>query len=243
MRILIVGDSGAFHRARFGQLLEQAWPWQLRLRFPQADLWVRSQPGCLVDKVVEQVALFGASLALFDFVIVQVGVGDSCPRPLPLVMWNVLRWLGGMRLGKLINQHYPMLLRFYHRSWTSESVFRNSLLSIRTQVHAASTSTRVLFIPIVPPCKHLAAMSAGAYAAAQRYNEIIHEVARAPIGGSAAVLDDFLDECSEDFILEDGHHLTPAGHALLATHVNRAVHASASTGHNLGASLARSEAA
>jgi lysophospholipase L1-like esterase len=229
MRVLIVGDSGAFHRARFGQSLEQAWPWQLRLMSPKTELWVRSQPGCLVDKVVEQVALFGTSLAVFDFVIVQVGVGDSCPRPLPLVVWDVLRWLGGMKLGKWINQHYPVLLRFYHRSWTSESAFRNSLLNIRVQVHAASSSTRVLFIPIVPPCKHLAAMSARAYTAAGRYNQIIHEVAGAPIGGSATVLDDFLQECSEDFILEDGHHLTPAGHALLAKHVNRAVHASAST--------------
>jgi lysophospholipase L1-like esterase len=215
-RILIVGDSLSFNREHTGQGLEECWPWLLKTSMPGADVWVRSEPASLIDAALAQVRLFESSLALFDGVIVQSGISDSCPRPIPHWLHLILGRLGNGKLQRLVNRNYRLLLRFASNSWTSEEKFRKTLLDIVTRVTPTST---VLFVPIVRPCKKLTAKVPGSARAADRYNAIIHDVCEEHGAGRALVLSDFEDACSEDHVLDDGHHLNALGHRLLADQI------------------------
>ena len=212
-RILILGDSLAFHRARDGQRLEECWPWLLKAQLRTADIWVRSEPAGLIHRTLAQVRLFGSSLDLFDMVIVQAGITDSCPRPIPYWLHLFLGRLGDGWLQRFVNRHYRLLLRARRQTWTSEDKFRTTLVQILEAVTPTST---LVFVPIVRPCKKLAAKAPGAAVTAERYNTIIRTVTETYGSGSARVLDDFAAACSADFVLDDGHHLNAAGHRLLA---------------------------
>ena len=215
MRILVVGDSLAFHRPWEGQTLDQCWPWLLKTRLPGADVWVRSEPASLVERAVVEVRFFESSLALFDLVIVQCGITDSCPRPIPYWLHCALGRMWDGKPQKFINRKYRSLLRFHHKSWTSEKKFRLSLAEIVSRV---TPTSRVLFLPIVKPCKHLTAKAPGVSDAVGRYNSIIREV-----GGHGRVLNDFHRICTEEYVLDDGHHLNASGHRLLADHIINAL--------------------
>jgi lysophospholipase L1-like esterase len=221
MRILVVGDSLALHRAPAGQSLDQTWPWQLKLLFRDADVWVRSEPGALVNRVLEQLACFEGSLELFDLVIVQAGINDACPRPMPYALHRLFGWFGHRGLQKAIRRNYARLLKLYSRPWTSETNYRTQLCRIVATVRDASPSTRVLVVPMPRPCKNLVKKIPGSPAAVERYNRIIDEVVTESGSDTVAALAAFVDDCSDEFILADGHHLTAGGHRLLAEHISR----------------------
>jgi hypothetical protein len=214
MRILIVGDSLSFTFA--GQTLDQCWHWLLKTSLPQSDVWVRAEPDSRVDTVLAQLRLFQSSLFLFDLVIVQSGIVDSCPRPMPYWVHRFLYKLGNQTLKRLINRNYQTLLHFRRKSWTSEARFRTVVTDIVERVIPTST---VLFIPIVRPCNRLLWKAPTSVAATERYNAIVRETCEAHGAGRAHVLSGFNATCTGEFVLADGHHLTAAGHRMLADHI------------------------
>lgn len=221
-RILIVGDSLAFHRPPFGQKLEECWPLKLKELVPQADVWVRSRPAILVKKVVEEFAQFEDSLYLFDYVVVQSGINDSCPRPMPHFMHVFLGWIGSQFLKKVINKNYKILLKIYCRCWTSEKKYRERLQNLVDRAAKANSKLKVLFVPILPSCKSLAEKVPQSVNSIPRYNSIIEELcSSAP---NAKFLKKFSLALNEDLIIEDGHHLNATGHHLLAKHIVEEMH-------------------
>ncbi|GAC1313680.1 MAG: hypothetical protein NVSMB2_01940 [Chloroflexota bacterium] len=219
-RILVIGDSLSLHRSRDGQTLDETWPWQVKSAVPGAEVWVRSQPASLVQAAVAEIRLFESSLHLFDLVIVQAGITDSCPRPLAHWSHRLLGHVANGALQRLINRHYALLLRLRRKSWTSPADFRAALTDIAARV---TPRTRLMFVPIVPPCKKLSAKVPGVGEAVDRYNAIIREVQATHACGRVTCLTDFGTSCSAECVLDDGHHLNARGHELLAELIARAI--------------------
>src|SRR5690348_17066455 len=93
-RALILGDSLGAPRPHRGQTLDVTWPVLLKKSFPQLDVWQRCRAGGMSNEVRKEYNLFSDSIDAFGLVVIQVGIGDCCPRPYPLFLEQFLLTYG-----------------------------------------------------------------------------------------------------------------------------------------------------
>lgn len=159
-----------------------------------------------------------------DILILQVGVVDCAPRPIP----GWFKWLLGHSPGPVRKPFVSFLHHNRARLMNMGFRFRTTGPAKFTRVlgkwlaRAAAEFSRVYVLNIAPTTPEMEAHSPGLSAAIVRYNGLIAETV-ASLGVDNVHLVDVHarimeeDEGLERYINpEDGHHITAAGHRMYA---------------------------
>jgi hypothetical protein len=224
MKLLILGDSLAFPRYHKNQKLEDCWPVLLQKSFSNALVWNRARSGSTVldvqDELKKLVGFFGDSKQ-FDFVMLQVGIVDCCPR-------------SNSEFDRAISKYlldFPKFGVFLHNKYLEYSSFVRKKMGIDFPKVSLVTYSRnlkkviqmcmliskqIVLVTIPRPCKYLVVNEPGVLNLYFGYNHEMIEVARTQ--ANCIFLIDWPDN-SNDFILEDGHHLSNEGHQYLARQI------------------------
>lgn len=219
MRLLVLGDSLSFGRPNHDIGLEMTWPFLIEGQTVRTTM--RSRGGALIDdikiEVDRLVSYWGVQSTLkrpFDAVIIQQGIVDCCPRPLPRCASNIIRRIP---LGSF-NERAFIPRRFW-RPWTSltDFQFKSSQISVEAQNLAA----RVYWLEIARPSHHLLSNCGDFSADVGSYNAVLN-------AGSGSFLPLWSGGDPSPHLLPDGHHLSPAGHQHVAATVLNCVVSSAS---------------
>ena len=212
-RILVVGDSLPFGRPTSSEPIDvpESWPELLVRDDPELRLYLRARGANTSREVLLDIAQTRGyySAQYFDRAIVQVGIVDATPRPMPLFASRVIGlgptdWLGD-RIERRINRS-----RTFYRLWGRPKVSVSRFESYLTGIvrNLAECSKEIVLIGLQPPSTSLQA-KVGAYSV-QPYNDVLRRVAssstKAPT--AAAILNLPLHK--------DGYHLSRRGHESLA---------------------------
>jgi lysophospholipase L1-like esterase len=218
VRILILGDSLSFPRPHRGQPVATTWPTLLKAQLPAADIWLRAQPrSCILD-VLKELSFFTDSLPDFDVVIVQTGIVDCAPRPYPRWLYKLIEtFLGMAKLRRIERFAHEHLLWMYNRPWVGTREFVRAVQEIAATVRQRNPRARTVFIPIAAPSRTIVQSLPGIDHAAAAYNKILlREIAALGSAHSCQCVDPFAQADPFDVTIEDGHHLSVAGHRLIA---------------------------
>lgn len=218
MRALVIGDSLAIPRPKRGQHLSATWPALLKEKFPDIDVWQRCRPGVLCYEVLREFNLFTESLDAFDFLVIQVGIGDCCPRPYPHVVYRVLQALHWENVIKKINSWYPFLLRFRAVPWFTPQKYFDHIDEIATVALQQNPHISVSLIAIGEPSRELLRKVPGIEKWVPRYNTQLERIADKH-GARVSFINPYAGTPLSEVFLEDGHHLTVKGHQLVAAAV------------------------
>lgn len=225
LRIVVAGDSLAWPRLGPSPVYgTDVWPTLLESELCQAGLSVRvlnhSKQGRTLPDLVRDCASV-VELWLPDWVIVQVGIVDCAPRVFDRWQRELMNMPGfpsilRRALVKFAAVNRARITRLRpHVRYTSPTAFRDAILQL------AGCLTRVcgrnvIVLPILETVPTHAQRSAGYNEVVRQYNElwqlgclqhgwrfVSHEsvVRRQPLG---------------TLLLEDGHHISAAGHATFA---------------------------
>lgn len=222
-RALLIGDSLAAPRPKRGQPLDCTWPALIKSACPHIDVWQRCRPGIVTDEVLGEFHLFSESLDAFQYLVVQTGIADCCPRPYPLWMNKLFLFLGGRSLVNRISKMYPWLLKFRSRSWLTPSQFGGYLEEVVRVSLERSPAMQVILIAVGEPCNRLLETVGPTSIAYQRqFNQAMNDLAaRYADRGAVQFIDPYKDHLPSDLFIDDGHHLSTDGHRLIAQEILR----------------------
>lgn len=233
--IYVYGDSLSMPRAVLGIRLTDTYPELLAESIREATgrrviVWNRSG-GALTIRNLQQ--SYFNDFPYFDpserqMLILQFGVVDCAPRPLPRLLRGVLsRAPRNIRepVVHWLHEHRAPLLRAGVRfQIVGEKPFREKLLAwIR---HATAAFDRVILIGIAPINAETHEQSPGFSIAIKRYNGIMAETVRTVAAENLSFIDvhrEILEGGIGRLIDRDGHHLTLAAHAFYARLLSRFV--------------------
>lgn len=212
-RALILGDSLGAPRPHRGQPLEVTWPVLLKTAFPGLDIWQRCRAGSMSNEVRKEFNLFSDSIDAFGLVVIQVGIGDCCPRPYPLFLEQFMLTYGFRRLQKRLNSLYPTLLKLRSRPWISVDGFIANIRFMIDTTRERNPDARICVVKIGPPCGEFVQKVHDVPVYAARYNHALENLCRsygphAPL----TLIDPYRNLRPEDAFIADGHHLTQTGH-------------------------------
>ena len=102
MEILVLGDSLAFGRPKYGIGRHQTWPYLLSKEL-DCGLQIRAKGGATMGDVVNEAGFLnrywfaGVKARQFDVAFVQAGIVDCCPRLLPRCLYGYAKRVPGFR--------------------------------------------------------------------------------------------------------------------------------------------------
>lgn len=171
------------------------------------------------DQLASDTTYFGDREA--GVLVLQSGIVDCAPRPIPHSVRTVIEHAPApvrTRVVRFLHDHRAHILGagiVFRR--TPPAQFERRFAST---LEAAKRSARAVFVMnIAPTTPEMDAHSPGLSASIERYNELIARVASGAgtevvhIDVHRAITDRSIEECVNP---HDGHHITPAGHALYA---------------------------
>jgi len=217
LRALIIGDSLGAPRPHRGQNLDSTWPVRLKTKYPQIDIWQRCRAGSMSDSVLKEYHLFSDSISDFDLLVIQVGIGDCCPRPYPLFLEKFIMAYGFRRLHKWLSSLYSTLLKFRSKPWISRREFAANLKQMIDTTRERNPRAKICVVKIGTPHGEFVrkVWNVREYAAA--YNETMEELCRSyGPDSTVASIDPYLGFEPEELFISDGHHLTICGHRAVA---------------------------
>lgn len=173
----------------------------------------------LYDSYINDCSYFG--LKKSQIIIIQCGVVDCAPRPIPKKTRNLLGKLHGRirtPISKFLHLLRPLLLGsgIFWRL-TDEGQF-STLLS-RWLDHAEHNYNHVYVINIAPTTRATSSHSPGLEDSINSYNELIKSAVGKRTGVSLIDANSVISKSNgiEDFIAKsDGHHINMRGHRLYA---------------------------
>ena len=234
LRSLIIGDSLPVPRPHRGQHMNSTWPMLMKKEFEEIDIWQRCRAGNMSNDVLKEFGMFSDSLDCFQSLIVQVGIGDCCPRPYPLTIHKFLLTYEFAKLLKFINSYYPPLLKIRSKPWISPQEFESNIRFITDTTKKRNPSTSVVLIAVGPPCNDMVVKAPGVAEMAVQYNQILRSISESySKDGGVSFIDPYVGLVPEPLFLADGHHLTVEGHQVVAKAMRphfEALRASSSTG-------------
>lgn len=227
--VRVYGDSlslprvqdGIGHRDTYPELVVDG----IRHCFPglSVSLYNRSGGGMTINALYERYlhdcSYFGNSSG--QVLIVQCGIVDCAPRPIPAAIRNLI--------SKLPSPIRATVIGFLHRarphllkaglSWRLTTPKHFARLLSRWLSHAADTFERVYVVNIAPTVPTVAAHSPGLADSITVYNELIREsIAACPLRSVVLVeINAAITEAERGTSYvngADGHHITREGHKL-----------------------------
>jgi lysophospholipase L1-like esterase len=216
-RILLLGDSLGVPRPYRGQPIDATWPVLLKLKFTSLDIWQRCRAASYSHDILKEFHCFSDSISAFDLVVVQVGIGDCCPRPFPLFFHYIFQTCLSAKANKKINSWYPFLQKIRSKPWISVDLYIRRMKEIADLTLERNPNASVVFIRIGTPCHGLLAKAPGVERYVERYNSALEQLCRS-YGEHSRVsyLDPYLGYETEKLFIDDGHHLTVLGHQAVA---------------------------
>lgn len=216
-KALLIGDSLAAPRPHRGQTLDRTWPELIKSRFPEVDVWQRCRAASMSDDVLREFHLFSDSLDFFHFLVVQVGIGDCCPRPYPYFLHRMILALAPPAFIRWINAHYPYLLKIRAKPWISKLQYVKNLRDMATTAHERHPEMRITFIAIGEPSHSFLQKVPGIVQFQRDYNSAVRQmVEQLHLPGRVLYLDPYSSHDPKDIFIDDGHHLTVTGHRIIA---------------------------
>jgi len=210
MEILVLGDSLAFGRPKYGICRDLTWPYLLSKRLG-CDVQLRAKVGGGMIDVANEVQSLndywfeGLKARSFDITFIQAGIVDCCPRLVPRRFYGYARRAPGFcRLERSPRAHSILA-----RPWTSESRFVKALSGIMKILPNISKAS--FFVEIAKPANYLIENVGDFSDVVVSYNEMLRKLA-----GSASLVQWQTVNSGEIHLLPDGHHLTALGHQAVA---------------------------
>lgn len=230
----IYGDSLSLPRASVGIGYRDTYPELVLARCRSLNtpvaLYNRSDGGAAVTdlqaRFVADSGYFGESAD--DVAIIQAGIVDCAPRPIPYWLRQQISKLPGHARAPIIRVLHHNRARFIRagRTWrrTTPTVFGRTM---RTWVHdAAQRCAHVYVINIMPTFDAIERHSPGFNKSVSLYNGLIAD-AVAGSGAHVTLVDVHAHTLAAPDGLDrwvhpgDGHHLTVAGHQMYADQLCR----------------------
>lgn len=210
MEILILGDSLAFGRSKYGIGRDLTWPYLLGKEFG-CGLQVRARGGASMVDVAKEAHslneywLGGVESRKFDITFVQAGIVDCCPRLAPRSVYPYVKRMPGFRNL----ERNPSAHKLWARPWTSKTRFHKALSKLSRTL--SSISNLSFFVEIANPVNYLLKNVGDFSYEVSNYNDILVKVA-----GSQSLVNWQAESSEKIHLLPDGHHLTVLGHQLVA---------------------------
>jgi len=222
LNLFVYSDSLAFRRTGQSHDLRFLYPFVLKDLIEsrlgiRANLVLRGVAGATVPQlcatVIRDTGYYGGAADILNIAIIQGGIVDSARHPFTYKMAPLLRKipvLGERVLGGLV-KHRRRLQLIWSYSETSKPVFA------RTYARIVETCRRNAVRPIAVgmplPTLAIESRSPGFRQSVTEYNALIRQALPAAF---CDVESRFSEETRDRLLLDDGHHLTQAGHTLYA---------------------------
>ncbi len=202
LRILLVTDSEALPRSAIGLGLEDTYLYRLERA---ASLWVLSWGGCWIGDITDRALNVASYLppATFDLSIIQLGIVDCSPRPVPyFCRHQVDRLPGSIKKLVIKGLHYlrSTILKVGYTQYTPIDEF--TLHYARLVAGLAEKSRNVVAIGIASVNELVARQSPQLVEQIAIYNAEIRKIAPS-----------FIDLAGlEEDTLTDDAHINALGH-------------------------------
>jgi lysophospholipase L1-like esterase len=222
LNLFVYSDSLAFRRAGQSHDLSFLYPFVLKELIEarlacRVNLVLRGVAGATLPQlratVIRDTGYYGGTDEVLNIAVIQGGIVDAARHPFTYKLAPVLRKipvLGERVLGGLV-KHRRRLQLIWSYSETSKAAFA------REYARIVETCRRVAVRPIAVgmplPTAAIEHRSPGFRRSVVEYNELIR---RACPAAFCDVESRFTEETREQLLLDDGHHLTEAGHRLYA---------------------------
>lgn len=228
VNLLIYGDSLAFRRPFQPDNFDFTYPFQLAKRLEGAgffpvNLMVRSRGGALTREMLDAVKRDSGYFAFrkddhcLNIAVVQLGVVDCAPVPFTYPLRAFIAALPkGEAILRRLRQNRPRLQRLWSFSQTSEHDFRMQYSGIIDTLKQGGFHVFAMTIPT--PSGLAEARSPGFARNAIRYSTLIEQSSAVVVDFNKIIgQEDPTKDGDEPYLIpEDGHHLTPKGHAFFA---------------------------
>lgn len=220
-------DSVAFPRID-DQALEQTWPFLLKDRLEvecgvRVYLCLRGQGGATIGEIrsifLRDIGYFrGQGGDTISLVIFNTGVVDAAPQPFTFCLRKIAKLpLIGPKLWRYVQKplipNRAILQKIWWYRQTMPGRFRYIFNHMVCQVKRLKMQAISIDTPLTPVA--MEARSPGLRESIRQYNAIKHE--------NTDVIHVAMDWVQDEHYLEDGHHLKPEGHRLLADRLMQAV--------------------
>ena len=183
----------------------------------RVNLTLRGLPGATIARigasVLRDTGYYGGTDDALNVAIIQGGIVDCAPHPFTYALAPLLRAvpLLGQRLISFLVRHRRVLQLTWSYREVSESKFIKAYASIVAVFRRTRIRPIAVGMPVPPP--EVEYRSPGFSASVVRYNELIR---KALPEAFCDVESRFTEAMRGQLLLEDGHHLTVAGHRLYA---------------------------
>ena len=222
LNLFVYSDSLAFRRQGQSHDLAFLYPFVLRALIEErigvrVNLMLRGLPGATIARlgasVVRDTGYFGGTGDALNVAIIQGGIVDCAPHPFTYALAPLLRAIPvlGQRLISFLVKHRRVLQLTWSYREVSESTFSKAYASIVAVLRRTRISPIAVGLPV--PTPEVEYRSPGFSASVMRYNELIRQALPEAF---CDVESRFTESMRGEFLLEDGHHLTVAGHRLYA---------------------------
>jgi acyl-CoA thioesterase I len=217
MRLIIINDSLGMTETKVG--IEKTWTNTIMRRFKDRfEIYFVQRRGLLSGDVHNS-----TDSIIIDFrpdmVIIQVGIADCRRRALPRRFLHTVSRIPivNARVHNFAFDHHYQLSRFFDIRYTKEDAFKKNLSeAVNKFIASGVEASNIAIILIAPPGP---ALLKKVYAITENvaiYNKIILTLAT-ELG--IVPLDPYHDCNTQDLLLDDGFHLSPYGHQIVAQSV------------------------
>lgn len=209
MRLLVLGDPLPFGRPSHGVKLEMTWPHLLESAVTRTTM--RARGGATIYETRREleslVGYWGCTSDLarpFEAIILQQGIVDCCPRPLPRRVHRAVRPLP--LVGRSLAGG-ALIPSCFWRPWTSLERFEHEVNRIAAAAH--QLAKHVFWLEIARPAHHLVENRGDFSTEVRAFNAVLK-------AGSGSFVSLWDDGDPSQHLLPDGHHLNVNGHRFVA---------------------------
>ncbi len=227
LAVLVYGDSISMPRSFDGIGCHQIYP-EIIKEFNGAMIFNRSQGGLGIKDIYSQ---FQRDSAYFDghrnkILIIQTGIVDCAPRPIPFWLKRCISKLPGMMRKPIVgflHANRPQIQKFVRWRLTSPAIFEKIFAQWLND--GLQTFKRIYIINIFPATKEISLHSPGLAESIKEYNKIIKQQVIYKNHPSVILINAYeaLNKNEEDVgkwvSSKDGHHLTLEGHRWIAEQI------------------------
>jgi len=224
LKITIIGNSVAIRNRppqkypankNYGVFLEEL------LQSEYSDMFVNVRnmafSRATILNVVERLDDFIASMP--NYYIINIGVSDASSREIPYWMAEIINnpkitFLKSIYSG--LHHHFIKPNRSFFvrlrgkRSWISQTVFKNNLISLIQLLHK-ETNSKIIFIPINPTNERVEKEVPGSSENYNKFNEIIKYIAKKH---GCLMID--INDLEPSVHFPDGIHYSSEGNSIIA---------------------------
>lgn len=222
LNLFVYSDSLAFRRPGQPQDLSFTYPFVLKDLIEtrlgvRVNLVPRGGGGASVTTIrevlVRDSGYFGGDASAMNIAAIQCGIVDCAPRPITYAVAPLLRRIPvlGPRLLSALIARRTGIQRLWSYTVTPRRRFSKEYARIVATCHASLIRPIAVGLPL--PTLPIERRSPGFRRSASIYNGLIRDV----LPESFCDVEQLMTESMrETVLLEDGHHLTEAGHRLYA---------------------------